>query len=156
VPLLVNLTASDREANVTNIPGMISYGPAFFEERVLLMPYSLIELDANYTPVATRLGRHFIPTLNTTTWTLSDLYSLDLDGVLCTGVNMTARLSNNARLLVRVLLFAEDGVVTSNLDQFNVTAGTLKVRTLHSKKTFFHKIFSLLSCFAWEFFFFFC
>jgi hypothetical protein len=125
--LLVNLTSSDREANITSIPGIISYGASFIEERVLLMPYSLIELDSNYVPVANRLGAHYIPTLNSTTWTLGDAYSLDLDGVLCTGVNMTARLSNHARLLVRVLLFEEDGVVSSNLDQFNVTAGTLKV-----------------------------
>jgi len=145
---LVNLTASDRDVFVDSSAGMISYGTPALEERVLLMPYSLIELDANYTPVATRLGLHYIPTLNTTQWTLGDMYATVVDGVNCTGVNMTATLSNHAILLVRTLLFEEDGLLASNLDQFNVTAGTLKVDLFIRGWTFCNSVSSRRGCLA--------
>jgi hypothetical protein len=123
----LNLTASNIEITVASLPGMIWYGSPEADDRVIVMPASIRELDAKGEIVNFKEGTHLYSSLNTTVWNISETFETDVEGVAATGVNLTSTLSNNAQLVLTALLFKEDGIVSTELDQFNVTAGALKL-----------------------------
>jgi hypothetical protein len=122
----VNVTASNVEI-IVNQDGLLSYGSPGALDRVLILPASVIELDKKGNPVSTIEGEHYFSSLNTTVWNISSPFTTDIEGVAAKGVNFTTTLENNAKLLLSALLITEDGVISTEEDQVNVTAGSLKV-----------------------------
>jgi len=123
----VNLTTSNIELTVASFPGMVWYGSPEVQDRIIVLPSSIRELDGKGNIVNFREGSHLFSSLNTTLWNISETFDTDVEGVAATGVNLTSTLGNNAKLLLTALLFQEDGIVSTELDQFNVTAGALKL-----------------------------
>jgi hypothetical protein len=131
-PLFLNLTAADRDVFVISTPGIIAYTTQLeFNNTVVLVPINILELDIDGAPVAAFDSIQNIPLLNATSWLLEGPFLTDEEGVLASSVNLSVTLQNGAQLVITVLLFEEDGIVSSALDHFNVTAGTLKVRHNH-------------------------
>jgi hypothetical protein len=127
IPISLNVTEGDLELFVTSAPGIISYGSPESIDRVLFMPWSVVELDKNE-----KINSN-ITLLNTTLWTLGSVWSTDVEGVNATALNLTTTLPNNkTEILVSALLFNEDGMLSQqvpglNVSGLNVTAGALKV-----------------------------
>jgi len=124
---IVNVTSSNLELTALSYPGVVWYGSPEVQERIIFAPASITELDGKGNIVNYREGSHLFSSLNTTLWNISEIYETDVEGVAATGVNLTTTLGNNAKLLLSALLFQEDGIVSTELDQFNVTAGALKL-----------------------------
>jgi len=124
----VSLITNELEAAISSVPGLLSYGSSLSHERVYILPYSIRELNSNDEPTGTDIENHFnYIYLNETVWTLGNIYTTDLEGVRARAVNLTTTLQNDALVIVTYILYEEDGVISSRLDQYNITAGALKM-----------------------------
>jgi hypothetical protein len=130
-----NVTISGPNSVVLNVlpNGELHFNDSANQQNVTIGIVGITEVGSTGTAIVptdpSAAGQHLQTSLNNAFYQVSNQYITEFSGLRAQGVNSTTQLLNGAQVQLIALVFEDGGTVNNGLETFQVTPGSLKVRS---------------------------